>query len=959
MTQPNRYQKPRLAAPLAAILAIGALCAGKLPAQTPIPATHVLPLSAADTNQPGFIWNVSQVTTLNPGTVAWSEAQLAGQEGANLADPTAIGAASAPASPPNPATAPISFVITDVINLNISGGSSAPDHSAFPNQGQMPGLPGLDGTAGNGTDNTVAECLTYLYLPAGVTIMGVNHDDGFSVKIGGATPGDEFAPIVGVFDGTTGHADTIFQIQVPQAGLYAARCLYFNSGGAGEVEWFTLPDGSTNAVLVNDLANGGVPAYRAVQTSYAYFKTVDPAPGVTDVSPAEGIHLALVDGSSPIATTNISLALDGVTVNPSINKTGAVTTIVYDLPAVWSSLSTHTGAVAYLDGTTRNTNTWSWTVQYYTSLASGWRQTSVDTTKAGFNWNIFANGDPSNGGTVNGAPMGNERAELDLTLQATDPLGNGLVNNADPNAINGAAGPAPAPNPANAPIHFEVPGTINFDTAVTTMPGAPSTDGTSSGQAAEVLTYLSLPAGTIAMEVDATTGWRLYSGAQPTDVFNRAVLAENNSRSGITKFSFVVPQAGIYPFRLLWQNGTGAPHLKWYSLDSSGNAVLVNDVAHGGIPAYRSLLTGTNVPPAVVSATPLIGYHQQKLANTNLLLVLQDGTHPVNDASVTLAVDGKPVPTANLTKQRQGNYLTVSEGGTAFPGLQLQGDMHLGVLTFSDSTGTYSSTQQWNFVNIQILQNVPANPITGENFDSYPEATSSANTVPPGWSAWNFTAVNIPGWNLQDKSSDSYKDWILINNTTMTSSGVESGAATYDLNQTINNQPVTNFYAGNVLWATSDGRSGPQVQFCISSPFNLSTVTNPVMLFSSILRMSAEANAQADGIEYSIDGGTTWYPGIVYVSVAHSRLDYVMLAPNGDINVTRTLNPPFIAAQNLFGTWTDPGPGPFTGQVRGNTYASGLAEPATQSLAPLLAIRDDDQGSAVARADLPGMRREA
>ena len=707
-------------------------------------------------------------------------------------------------------------------------------------------------------------------------------------------------------------------------------------------------------MLINDLANGGVPAYRVVNQTNAYFQSVDPTPSAAGVSPSEGVHLVLVDGSTPISPGSILLALDGVPAGASVNKTGAVTTVDYILPTIWTSLSSHTGVVAYVEGTAHYTNTWTWTVQYYTSLDASWRVNSVDTSKPGFNWNIFANSDPANNpsSSKGNAANNNQQAEVDLTLQAVDATGATLPNIADPSAVNGATGAATAPNPANAPIHFEVPGTINFD-ALTNMPGSPSINTTTDGQAGEVVTYLSLPTGTLTMQIDAKDGWRLYSGTQPADVFSRAVVAENNSRGGVVKFGLIVPQAGIYPFRLVWQNSTGTgSHLDWYNLNNSGNAVLVNDLANGGFPAYRALTSSTTVPPAVVGATPLVGYQQQKLAYTNLFLVLADGTHPINDASVTLAVDGKPVPSASLVTQRQNNYLTISDGGAAFPGLQLQGDVHLGVLTYSDSTGTYSRTQEWNFVNIQVLQNVPANPVVSENFDSYSEATSSANTVPPGWHAWDFTAVNTPGWNITDKASDSFKDWIILSSDTLTTS-IEPGSATYDMTQTVNGAPVASFFSGNVLWATSDGRDGPQAQFCISAPFNLSSVTNPVMLFSSIIEMSAEANAQSDGIEYSIDGGTTWYPGIIYVTIAHHRPDYIFLTPSGDIDVARTLNPPFIALQNLYGTWTDPGPGPFTGQVRGNTYASALAEPATQALAPHLAIRDDDSATS---AKVDGIR---
>jgi hypothetical protein len=73
-------------------VALAALSCGAALARTTntLPATYVYPLSAANTNAPGFIWNVSQVAASEPGTLGWAESQLAGEEGTNLADPTQI-----------------------------------------------------------------------------------------------------------------------------------------------------------------------------------------------------------------------------------------------------------------------------------------------------------------------------------------------------------------------------------------------------------------------------------------------------------------------------------------------------------------------------------------------------------------------------------------------------------------------------------------------------------------------------------------------------------------------------------------------------------------------------------------------------------------------------------------------------------------------------------------------------
>src|SRR5688572_29942727 len=155
--------------------AFGAAFSGLLVIQTHaqinIPSANALPVTAADTGKPGFVWRVHQVAGSQPTTLARTEAQLAGQLGENVADPDAQGAASGPATPANPPNAPIQFVIPTVINLNQAEGGAG----NFPEDGLMPGIPGT----GTSTDNIAAEILTWLELPAGEISVGVNSDDGF------------------------------------------------------------------------------------------------------------------------------------------------------------------------------------------------------------------------------------------------------------------------------------------------------------------------------------------------------------------------------------------------------------------------------------------------------------------------------------------------------------------------------------------------------------------------------------------------------------------------------------------------------------------------------------------------------------------------------------------------------------------------------------------------------------
>jgi hypothetical protein len=909
---------------------IAALSGAAAHAQTVVPSTYVLPVSAAVTGAPGFIWNVSEVLNSEPNMLSWAELQLIGLEGQNFADPTQVGPAAnggnvadGPAQTANPNTAPISFTISGVINVSKAEGTTKGN---FTPDDQMPGIPGTGGN--NGTDNIAAEILTCLSLPAGTNTLGVNSDDGFRMTIGGGAPGDKFAVNVGQFDGGRGAADTIFQIVVPQAGLYAARVLYENGGGDANIEWFSVNNG-TNKVLINDIANGGIPAYRAVTTTHAIVSAVDPGISQYAVSPNEGVHVSITDGATPISGGSIALILDGAAVSPTIAKSGAVTKVDFNPPSPWGPKSAHTASIQFTDGSLKVTNSWSFTVQPYISLDPSWAVTNVDTSKPGFNWNIYANSDSGN--TVNS----NERAERDLTLQGVDANGLALPNLASPTAVGAAVGAGTASASANGPVHFEIASTINLDIANNNMPGAPSSDGSTDGQAAEVLTYLNLPAGVIHMRIDSDDGWRLYAGSNPSDLFGRAVVAEHNDGTGPVDFAFYVPTAGAYPFRLIWENGTGGSHLIWSYFKTPQAPVLVNDTANGGIAAFRAVKAGAAANPAIVAATPVPAIHQMERSNTNITVVLLDGANAITDGSVALTVDGKSV---SVSKSRSGPYLTITDNGSAFSGLQLPSEIHSATLTYS-AAGGYTRTQSWNFDNIQVMI-LPTTPVASENFDSYPEATSVANTVPPGWTAWNYTVVNTPGWDLTDKSSDAYRNWIVISADTMNT--IEGGTATFDMNQTINGVPDSQLFSGNVLWATSDGRNNTQAQFCTSAPFNLSSVNNPVLTYSSIIRMSNGGNAQCDGIEYSIDGGKTWLPGIIYQTIAYGTEGNVILDQAGNIDAVATMTVP----NSVVAYWTDPS----TGKTVGGNDAAALAEPVTPDLNQYIAPRSNQQATS-ARVD--------
>jgi len=251
---------------LAAVLTTTALCHSTLQAQTVLdPAWRV---GAVDTNKPGFLYSYfSNNNGNNTGnTIERAENDLAGlaTDSAgnllpNLGDPTVVGPAIGEAAPANPTNGVLFFEITNVINL------SKVDQDARGNFTPDELMPGVSAT--ESTDGQAIEFFTYLTLPVGTNIMGVNSDDGFQTT-SGPNPRDAFGRVVlGEYIGGRGAADTWFTNVVTQAGTYPFRTVWENGGGDANVEWFTVTvtADSTNRTLINDIAGGGVPAHRALE----------------------------------------------------------------------------------------------------------------------------------------------------------------------------------------------------------------------------------------------------------------------------------------------------------------------------------------------------------------------------------------------------------------------------------------------------------------------------------------------------------------------------------------------------------------------------------------------------------------------------------------------------------------------------------------------------------------------
>jgi hypothetical protein len=66
-----------------------------------------------------------------------------------------------------------------------------------------------------------------------------------------------------------------------------------------------------------------------------------------------------------------------------------------------------------------------------------------------------------------------------------------------------------------------------------------------------------------------------------------------------TVFSFYVPQPGVFPLRIIYEQGVGAANIEFWQIFSDGSRALVNDVAHGALAAYAGLLPLNLLEPGI------------------------------------------------------------------------------------------------------------------------------------------------------------------------------------------------------------------------------------------------------------------------------------------------------------------------------------------------------------------------
>jgi hypothetical protein len=659
------------------------------------------------TTTPGFrmkTWQSSFENNIN----WWAMEQLSGLHGTNQADLSL----TTDSGFFDLITAPSDGGPTNLINMDYGANTDGDfnNNNGF-QENLWPGLtPGGNGL--NNIDHSAADVLCFLKFPApGVYTMGVSSDDGFRVTTG-PNPADWGATIVGEFNGGKGASDVPFTFVVTNAGIYPFRLVWENGTGGANCEWFSIVPAagvagtSAARTLVNDpdpTNTTGVVAYYAGPSLPAYVSWEYPTPGSTIGDPIL-VKASITDAGTTVTAGSILLSVDGTALTPLTTQVAAGVTTVTGYRTSALAGGAHTAKLVYTTTGTGGgtfTNTWTYTVPAsYAVLNAAWAVTGVDTNQQGIHLRTWQ----STGGSPATQPNNIQWTEeqlaglhgdnnVDPALFPTTVYSKGYSNWTDVINLNGSTG-------QNG----------NFqqydDYTDIAIPGLPSTTGLTGDSSMEGLCYLYFDhPGLYSMGVNSDDGFKVSAGASPADWLNSLIVGQFNGPRGAsdTRFSFLVTNAGFYPFRLIWENGDGelpgnGLNCEWFMVEPTTSPALINDPRTAGeFGTVKAYYSGPLFPAFVSTVQPYPGTGPVR-PDANFLVKLTDGGTAVTASSVKVYLNGKQVNGAGVTKS--GGVTTVTmPTGYLLPGDNIVGQtqysLDTAAIVYTTGAGTFSNS--WTF----------------------------------------------------------------------------------------------------------------------------------------------------------------------------------------------------------------------------------------------------------------------
>jgi hypothetical protein len=104
-----------------------------------------------------------------------------------------------------------------------------------------------------------------------------------------------------------------------------------------------------------------------------------------------------------------------------------------------------------------------------------------------------------------------------------------------------------------------------------------------------------------------------------------------------TLFKVFVQDAGVYGLRTIWQEGTAGAYIELFTVKADGNTVLLNDIANGGLPAYRVGVAPNKPIGSIFSLAAQVSGGQINITWTEPGTVLQESTNLTTWSDLTTA----------------------------------------------------------------------------------------------------------------------------------------------------------------------------------------------------------------------------------------------------------------------------------------------------------------------------------
>jgi hypothetical protein len=300
---------------------------------------------------------------------------------------------------------------------------------------------------------------------------------------------------------------------------------------------------------------------------------------VETVSPV--IQVVIQNRDTSVKTDTITLKLNGATVNPVITPQTTGALVRYPILPLPVSDAVNHAEIAFKDSDNVTISTeWNFTVSYRSLNAANAQ------TGPGLDRGLKAR--------MVQAPAGSNlesslaRAEEQLATNSTIPVY--VATNFIAQVINMAQDDQTS-GYFTAPEYTEM-----------IVPGLDESNGTDDFSV-EINCWLELSAGAHRFGVKSDDGYKVSSGASPSD--KEPVLGQHSGGTADETFDFVAPVAGFYPFRLIWYERGGDAILEWFSVNlATGERTLINEAASSqAVKAYQDAVLSPVVPAVKVQSS--------------------------------------------------------------------------------------------------------------------------------------------------------------------------------------------------------------------------------------------------------------------------------------------------------------------------------------------------------------------